>query len=407
MRTSRALIFVGLAGTSSAFAQTEVSLSGRWSAGVLRSAWTLTDWGDTCGPSPIGGNEAGGVITIHQRGSELTFEGLGRPFGSDFCWDQQPGVTRVSHAGQLGHWNTTCKSASGDPRRVTISTTLSGTDSSLDLDEFGKYEVAIAGRNCSATVRRSRHFALIEREGSQVMIIASSSAAAEKAPLSCAPPGAAARLEATPSSKLLRPGDKFTFHAKIFDDHGCPVAQKVSWRLAHPTVGIDIDALGVLTLKADAPEGELQIHASVAEQSVSVTVYVVSAERYQELLASPSFNGAGESEVAVTKALAPSIVGTRAPQVDPTARRRRTFFVWAVASLAALMGVGAYLVTRLRRDRMPIRSELNMAPESLDSSAAEFQSAKTVSYICPVCGTQYGPESQFCGKDGASLVPIN
>jgi hypothetical protein len=27
--------------------------------------------------------------------------------------------------------------------------------------------------------------------------------------------------------------------------------------------------------------------------------------------------------------------------------------------------------------------------------------------ICPVCGSLYGPETQFCGNDGATLVPIN
>ncbi|HMA94588.1 MAG TPA: hypothetical protein VKP30_17980, partial [Polyangiaceae bacterium] len=27
--------------------------------------------------------------------------------------------------------------------------------------------------------------------------------------------------------------------------------------------------------------------------------------------------------------------------------------------------------------------------------------------ICPVCGTIYGNEHQFCGNDGAALVPIN
>lgn len=27
--------------------------------------------------------------------------------------------------------------------------------------------------------------------------------------------------------------------------------------------------------------------------------------------------------------------------------------------------------------------------------------------LCPVCGSEYGPESRFCGKDGATLVPLN
>ena len=27
--------------------------------------------------------------------------------------------------------------------------------------------------------------------------------------------------------------------------------------------------------------------------------------------------------------------------------------------------------------------------------------------ICPVCGAQYEGDAQFCGADGATLVPIN
>lgn len=398
-------VIVVLAVASPALAQTDTTLSGRWSAGVLRTAWTLADWGDACGPSPVGGNEAGGLVAIRQTGNELTIEGLGRPFSSASCWDQQQGVSRASHTGQIGRWMTTCKSAPNDPRRTTITTTLVGTGSSLDMDEVGQYEVAIAGRSCSANVRRTRHFTLIEREGTAPE--ASASAASLKPVSNCAPPGPASRLESSPSYKLLKPGDKFTFHAKVFDEHGCPLTQKVNWRLAKPSFGAELDASGTLSLRADAAEGELQIRASVGEPSVQVTVYVVSAERYQQLLSSPSFNGAGESDAKVVQSLPPNVVGTRAPLIDPTARRRRTFFVWAVATLAALMGAGAFLVTRIRRDRMPIQSDVQPEEEVGTYSASVVQPARTVSHICPVCGAQYGSETQFCAKDGALLVPIN
>ncbi len=387
-------------------AQPGASLSGRWSAGVLHSAWTLSNWGDGCGPSPVGGNEAGGVVTIRQEGSELKIEGLGRPFSSASCWDQQPGVSRVSHTGQLGWWTTVCKSAPSDPRRTSITTSLVAKGSSLDMEEVGEYEVAIAGRSCSTGVRRTRHFTLVEREGAAPEAVPS---AGEEKPgaNNCAQPGAAARLEASPAYKLLKPGEKFTFHARVFDDHGCSVTQKPNWRLVKASSGAELDTSGTLSLSATAAEGELQIKASVGEQSVQVTVYVVSAERYAELLSSPSFNGAGESDAKVVQSLAPSVVGARAPLVDPTARRRRNMFVWAVASLAALMGVAAFVISRVRRDRVPIQSDTQTEGQLAAYSHSEVQPTRPVSYICPLCGMQYGPESQFCGKDGASLVPIN
>jgi hypothetical protein len=271
--------------------------------------------------------------------------------------------------------------------------------------ETGQYEVAIAGRNCSATVRRSRHFALIEREGP--VPEPKPSAETERPAPTCSQPGAAARLEASPAYKLLKPGDKFTFHAKVFDERGCAVSQKVTWHLVKPNPSAEVDQNGSLTLKADAPEGELAISASVGDQSIPITVYVVSEERYRELLSSPTFNAEGESGTKVDQALAPSVVGARSALIDTTARRRRTLFIWAVATLAGLLGVGAYLVARMRRDRVPIQPPYQPEAENRTYSVSEVQSPSTTAYICPVCGEQYGQDSQFCGKDGASLVPIN
>jgi len=105
--------------------------------------------------------------------------------------------------------------------------------------------------------------------------------------------------------------------------------------------------------------------------------------------------------------LVSNVVGARATQIDPTARRRRTLFVWAVAALAILLGFGAMLATRRRRHWVPTQTPPELRPQVSAYSASEVRSPEPVRLICPVCGTQYGPESQFCGKDGASLVPIN
>ena len=405
MRMRWATFTMILSGVSPAWGDSDVSLAGRWSAGVMRTVWTLSNWSDTCGPSPVGGSDAGGLVSISQHGSELSIDGLGHPFSSNACWDQQPGVSRVNHTAGQRQWTTSCRSAASDPRRVSITTTLVASDTTIDLDEVGRYEVAIAGHDCSASVRRTRHLSLVEREGENPEPVGS--VAPEKPAVSCARAGPAARLEASPSYKLLRPGDKFTFHAKVFDEHGCSALQKVAWRLVRTLPGAELDQTGTLSLRGDASEGELQISAIVAEQSVQVTVYVVSASRYAELLTSPSFNNAGESDAKAIKTLVSNVVGTRAPQIDPTARRRRTFFVWAVAALAVLMGFGAILVTRRRRHWVPTQPDVEPRMQIISYSASEVQAPKPIQLICPVCGTQYGQDSQFCGKDGASLVPVN
>jgi hypothetical protein len=405
MRCRWALFTLVLSSAPAALGESGIAMTGRWSAGVLRTAWTLSNWGDNCGPSPVGGSDAGGLVTVTQHGAELTIEGLGRNFSSSNCWDQQPGVSAVSHSAGQRQWTTTCRSAAGDPRRVTITTTLTASDTTMDLDEVGRYEVAIAGHDCSASVRRTRHYALIERDGDRPALVASGNP--EKSAPTCAQTGPAARLEASPSYKLLRPGERFTFHAKVSDEHGCPISQRVTWRLLRNLAGADLDQGGNLTLQSDTPQGELQIGATVAEQSVQITVFVVSTERYAELLTSPSFNNAGESDAKAVQTLVSTVVGTRAPQIDPTARRRRTIFVWAVTALAVLLGVGAILVARRRRHWVPTAAPAEPEPTFSTYSASEVQAPRSVRLICPVCGTQYGSESQFCGKDGASLVPIN
>jgi hypothetical protein len=289
---------------------------------------------------------------------------------------------------------------------VTVSTSISLNGTALDLEENGRYEVAIAGRQCVATVRRTRRFVLIQRDGAPSVPTIASVAERVPVPASCAQVGPISRIEASPTYKLLRPGEQFSFRARLFDDKGCPVAQRVAWRLAKPHDGAQLDPNGKLELASNAPEGEVQLSAQFGEHTVQLLVYVVSAQRYQELLSSPSFNGAGESESGSVKTFVPTVLGARTAAIDSAARRRRTVFVWAVAGLAALLGAAAVFVARRRKHWVP-----STQPEVPKPPVASYSDTKPVPQpvrlICPICGTQYDAKSQFCGKDGASLVPLN
>jgi hypothetical protein len=388
----------------SASSEENAQLNGRWSAGVLRSVWSLANWGDECGPSPVGGSEAGGIVTLTQTGAEFTIAGLGRSFSSGSCWDQQPGVSPVAHTAGAQQWATTCRSAANDPRRVIVTSSLVRSGTTLDLDEVGRYEVSIAGRQCAATVRRTRHFALIQQDGAEQL---PNSNKLEKNTGACTLRGPVTRIEASPTYKLLRPGEQFSFSSRLFDEKGCPAAQKVQWRLANPHKGVQVDANGKLEVATDAAEGEVKINAQIGEHSVQVMVYVVSAQRYAELLSSPSFNPAGESDARSVKSFVPNVLGTRIAQVDSGAHRRRTIFIWAITVLAALLGTAAILLARRRRHWVPNEQPPDLNPAPRPYSETKSPEREPIRWICPVCGTQYDTESQFCGKDGASLVPIN
>jgi len=96
------------------------------------------------------------------------------------------------------------------------------------------------------------------------------------------------------------------------------------------------------------------------------------------------------------------------------------------STLAVLLGVvAAVLVGRSRaaarkhaEEEAARRSRRKAAPAPAQESApvaAIAPSAPAVApapfkppgTICPVCGSEFGPESKFCGKDGATLLPMN
>lgn len=384
--------------------------SGRWSAGVLQSVWSLDNWGNECGPSPVGSSEAGGLVTLAHASNEITITGLGRSFSSSSCWDPQPNVAVASHTAGPGRWSTVCRSAPGDPRRVTITTGLALNGSALELNESGTYEVAIAGRQCSATVHRFRRYTLIQADNA-VPESNLNDTAIKPTGAACATPGAVARIEASPMYKLLKRGEQFSLKARLLDEKGCPVAQRVVWKLPIPRAGVQVDAFGKISAGVDAAEGEVRISASYGEQSTQVLVYIVSEARYAELLASPSFNKLGESEAKSVKAFAPTALGASAAKVDPTARHRRTLFIWAVTALASVLGIAAVFLARRRprvvEDLMPARPSEPSKPAPAYSGGAPERSRTPVRRICPICGAQYDEEAKTCIKEGAVLVPLN
>lgn len=384
--------------------------SGRWSAGVLQSVWSLDNWGNECGPSPVGSSEAGGLVTLGHSGNEIIITGLGRSFSSASCWDPQPNVAVASHTAGPGRWSTVCRSAPGDPRRVSITTALALNGSVLDLNESGTYEVAIAGRQCSATIHRSRRYTLIQADDA-VPDNKPSEPVIKAAVASCAAPGAVARIEASPMYKLLKRGEQFSLKARLLDEKGCPVAQRVIWKMPTPRAGVQIDAFGKISAGTDAAEGEVRINASYGEQSTQVLVYIVSEERYAELLASPSFNKLGESEAKSVKAFTPTALGASAAKIDPTARHRRTLFIWAVTALASVLGIAAVFLARRRprvvEELMAARPSEPSKPAPAYSGGAPERVRAPVRRICPICGAQYDEEVKTCVKDGAVLVPLN
>lgn len=430
------VVFVGLTAAPVLRADAPASLSGQWSATSLVETWSIGDWGNACGPKPSAAGERGGTATVAQSGSELTISGVGHTFSTTSCWEPLPGLVRTSHSAGAGSWRTTCKSPPGDPRQSSLVTTVTATnDQQISFDETGQYQFVIKGQNCTASVRRTRSFRRLATPlapqttpsatptaepttlvpgtpTAQTLTVAptavpSSRLGALDLPVpktgssTCALPGPPARIEVRPSHKLIRPGESFDLSAAVVDSHGCRLGIAPAFRLEDDASGVSVSASGKVHVDDGAAEGEHQVVATVGARSVSVKIDVVSRDRYDALLAQGGYDPSGASTDAAVARLESDSVGARSTVLEDDSGKRRTLFVAIVGAAALVLGlVGLVLVRRSRKRALPPQS---VAPTRVTAAPPQRSAPATV---CPTCREEFGPEAQFCPKDGNRLLPL-
>lgn len=407
----RALALVtALAPIASAQAPTP-TLSGTWSASAMRSDWNIGDWGDACGPKPSGGGAPAGQVTIVQTGNELSFKGAGRDFTTAECWEQFPGLSRTSHSATARSWKNVCKTAPSDPRQAMLVTTITATDRQISFDETGQYQFVIKGQNCTASVRRTRFFSLVLREGETPPAppqLPAGEPVSEprflpepEKPAACAEPGPPQRLEVRPLRKLMRPGETFTFRSAVLDAQGCALTQAPTWTLIGAPEGVRVTAPGKVEVADDAPEAEVTLQVGLGGRTTRVFVEIASRERYEALLAERGLSPAGESnDAAITPIASESLGGRAVVARDDEAQDRRRLFIGVVGGAALLLGVlGFVLVRRGRGKRFAAASGPIVEPV-----VALAPRTPRGTKICPTCREEYSDDAQFCPTDGNRLV---
>jgi hypothetical protein len=385
----------------------------------MSESWSTSQWGDDCGPKPKGAGAPGGTVTVTETGSELLFEGAGPSFSTANCFDPMPGLKRSSHSGGKRGWTTTCTSAPGDPRRVTISTKISATDDLILFFESGVYEFAIKDSVCKASVSRSRSLKLKQRAGSESVEASAQpsatpppSAAPSSAPpppepaepdVDCDPSAAPARFELRPARKLLRPGDSFTLRGVAFDDRGCRVD-------ATPELSLEGDAALVekcrlegpnFLVAEDAPAGTVLVVARLRGQRVEASIEVTPPDQYAELLARRGLDARGEDDHAVVATIAAEVGSSATQSEDRSVERRNTILAigGGVAGLFAIVALG--LIVRGRRRR----AKEDEIAEPAQPPAVAFFEATGGAMACAKCGSAFPAGTAFCSVDGTPLVP--
>ena len=381
------------------------TLAGSWTATAMRSDWNIGEWGQACGPSPTGGGAPGGTVTITSAGSELHFSGAGRDYSTTECWEQYPGLSRVSHSGGARGWQSTCKTKPSDPRQATIVTTMSATDTSIAFDETGQYQFVISGQNCTASVRRTRTLLLVQREGQSAPPAASASAAPAAAPQQssgCALPGPPERLEVRPARKLMRPGESFEFHTAVLDSAGCALGLSPVWKVVTEHAALELSGPGKIHVPDDAPEATVELQATLAGRAARVVVEIASQERYDALLAQKGLNAEGESSDAAVARIATTSIGGGSVVARDDSQRRRVLFVGVVGGTALVLGLLGFALVQHSR-RKPIAPEPR-APRVRLAPALTPTGLPPLAKMCPTCREEYPPEATFCPNDGNRLV---
>lgn len=381
------------------------TLSGRWSATAMRVAWNIGDWGPACGPRPSGSGAPGGPVTVRQHGSELSFSGAGRNYSTTECWEQFPGLRRVSHSAGQRNWHNVCKTAPNDSRQATIITTISATDTTISLDETGQYQFVLQGQNCTASARRTRTYRLVQREGEAPPEPTASAPASAPAPAgACSAPGPPARLEVRPSRKLMRPGENFTFGALVVDSQGCVLDRAPRWRITSQHAAAELVAPGEIHVDPNAPEGEIGLSATLGGHSANVVVEVASQARYNALLESGNFNASGESSQAAVAIVASSSIGARTAVARAQARSHKRLFVAVLGAAALALGLLGLLITW--RSHVRHTSEAAAASPASKAEPEPAMPPKRSGRVCPTCREEYPPDAEFCATDGNRLVSL-
>jgi hypothetical protein len=382
------------------------TLAGSWSASPLTVNWQIGDWGKACGPLPSGGNEAGGPVTISQKGNELTIVGVGRTYTTGECWEPYPGMQRISHSASARGFQNVCKTGAADPRQAKLVTTISATDTRISFDETGQYQFVIEGQNCTASVRRTRSYSLVSREGEASAPAPSASPTPPEKPAprparDCENPGLPERLEVRPSRKLMRPGESFDFRTSVVDARGCPVPVTPSWRVISGGTALNITAPGRVSANPNATESKVTLEVTLGDRSVRVDVEIASKERYDALLNAQGLDQSGESQDAAVLRVASESMGAREVIARDEAPSRTRWFVGVAGGCALLLGlIGLVLVRRSRGAPPSSREALPSAPRPAPPSMPPPGGTKA----CPTCREEFPAMAEFCPNDGNRLV---
>ncbi len=373
---------------------------GSYKASALREEVKLDSWPKECGIAPASSSQGGGeTAELSLSGDELKITGGGRSYTTSACYDQLPTLTRETHSKDVakGQWRTRCTTPAGDARHATVETSVAVSGDRVDLTEVGKYESAINGAKCSATLTRKKTFDRIKAAAPQPTV------EEPKPEPRCASPGEPSRLEVRPAKKALRVGESFPFRGVVVDAKGCAVYASPTYKIGDVADGVLISVDGAkVTVAEGSHEGSAKLIVTAAGREVSVAIEVTSAEHYDALLAREGLDQSGEENRAAVSTNA--VVGGEI-HVEGDGRRRRNLFL-GITLGASVALIAAWAFLRRRKPQAPLDSEsLSARSPGVAPSLNVETGRRSEDMVCPTCRTVAPAGATFCPKDGTKYIP--
>ncbi|MFW6051923.1 MAG: hypothetical protein ACODAU_12155 [Myxococcota bacterium] len=392
-----AIAVVPLVGLAPSFARAEEPYEGTWQASELSVRVQVESWGTDCGPRPPAtSSEPGGTVRIEQSGDTLRLSGA-TTWQTDQCFTANQAAQRRSATGGEKRWRVVCATPEDDPKAERGTYTLKAQGPGrLRFREESRYDWQLKGSRCVATRVAERTFTREARAAAAPT--ADEERPSEEGPGDRCRPGDPARLALTPSERVLEPGERVCFYARVLDGTGCPVPDaRVTVELERPPARGGTLRRGCFQAADSAAEAEGTFHVVArAGDLVSRAEVVVRAADLSDLIARGALAGdrkaSGEGETQPRQE-AGARVGARAERKD--GNLGWTLAGAAVALLLLLGAVVLLVAGRRRRSTQPAT-----APGAMPVASAQPPGPPL---SCPVCRQDYAPGTLYCPEDGAAL----
>ncbi len=421
---------------------------------------TVQSWGLNCGvkPKSIAGNP-NTPVRIKESGGDLIFSNGN--IRTDACGSMNPKIRSVLAKKSDGRWKRICKTMESDPKSEQGEYLLEAADENrLEYTATSKYDWTLKGDHCIASSVERRTYVREnpstgtspspplskspdESPPTDAKTDSSPSKNDFEPPPECLSPGPAVRVEVSPRSAVIGPGERVCLAAEVVDAHGCPTAKdkRIVWTASQdghtiPRLMSSSGCFQAGDTAADS-EGTYTVTAAVRGKTATAEITVAfpdlgelfaarlrpledaDAGRLKEtsqdsapVLSAPPTVKKGEEQ-----ATAPSPTPFSEPASSPNDRGIAGYLLAVIVAAMVLLVVAAVIFLKIRRralDREDAEDDnfdqsllVGGYPEFVSPPAERISSPSSTrrvkGKICPVCGRKFDIFAKFCPYDKSDL----